>query len=274
MLIQHRVRREDLYDDSHKNASDDDAGDSELEARLNAQIAKSLGLEKRHESPAAIHSDTVMQDGEGLEEGGSDRVDDTAENEFEFRLFSTSGPAPKVTLEDDDAQGDGALVNPRPESHYLVRKAAPAQKKQYEYAAISGDAILEQSRVRWRGLELPWKVTTITVERRAKPGDSTPSSLGEEDDEASKRRRPGKKQRIGLRIKERAEKERQEAASKKLVDKEEQVKDKKKRLNRLKKLRKRTKEKEKKQAARGEGGQADADADADGTGSDDDSSSD
>ncbi|RSL93885.1 hypothetical protein CDV31_014522 [Fusarium ambrosium] len=258
-----RVRREDLNGSDDGSESDDGIQDAELRARLNAQIAKSLGLDDSFAQPAA---DLIMGDshlagpkGSGDEEaGGSDSPDgagEDAEEEFAFRLFSSAPAAQKVVLEEDvEPTGDGEFVRGRPLSYYVVTNLPAKQKQQYAYAAVSGDQVLERSHVKAWGLELPWKVTTITVTRKAKPGEKT-------GDEASKsKRRPGKKQRISLRKKSKAKEDKKAAEVQRLTEKEEHIKDKKKRLNRLKKLRKRAKAREQKQAGKGEGGDSDDDS--------------
>lgn len=168
--------------------------------------------------------------------------EDAADEEFAFRLFSTAKPTQKVVLEEDvEPQGEGGLVGPgRPLSYYVVTNLSAKERLEYDFAAVSGDEILARSKTRSWGMEMPWKVTTIRVTRKARPEDTKAK------DEA-KRRRPGKKQRISLRKKAKVKEEKQQAAAQKLIEKEEHIKDKKKRMNRLKKLRRRAKDKEKKQ---------------------------
>lgn len=183
----------------------------------------------------------------------SDNHDDTG---YEFRLFSTAGPAPKVILEDDNApRGEGGFVAPtRPLSYYQVTELSVKQKQRYLAAAVSGEDIFTRSKWRSWGLELPWKVTSATATRKLKPGET-----GVESAESSgKRKRPGKKSRIATRTKARAKAAADEAASKTQLDKEELLKEKKKRLNRFKTLRKRAKNKGKKPLV-GEGSEPDND---------------
>lgn len=136
----------------------------------------------------------------------------------------------------------------------MVTNVPAKQKQEYAYAAVSGEQVFERSHDRAWGLELPWKVTTITVTRKAKPGEEA------EDGASKSKRRPGKKQRISLRKRSKAKEERKVVEAQRLTEKEEHIKDKKKRLNRLKKLRKRAKAREQKQAGKGEGGDSDDDS--------------
>lgn len=244
-----RVRREDL------DASDGDwsegGDDAEIHARLNAQLARALGLDHSG-SEAALSNVSAKQEVpmEPDDDAGAEAEDDG----YEFRLFSTSAQAPRIVLEDDNVPtGNGGILAPRPLSYYLVTDVSEGQKKQYEFAAMTGDDVLAQSRWKAPGLELPWKLNTIKTTPRKSKKSSKGSSSGSDAD-TTKRKRPGKKRRIALRTKERAKKAEAEELAKKKTEKEELVKDKKKRLNRLKKLRKRAKEKEKKLADRGEGG--------------------
>lgn len=267
-----RVRREDLRASDESSWSDSEE-DAELEARLNAQIAKSLGLdESAYRMPKPQTTTTTLpvipkpqvngQKDDDDEELSSDAEsephtpaedDDAPPNDgaeaeeeegYSFRLFSTAGPAPKVVLEDDSKVEEGKLLRGRPLSYYIVTDISPEKKQQYEMAAVSGEDVIARSKVRAWGLELPWRVQTIKVTRKAGAGEGGKRSLVHvEDEQPAKRKRPGKKRRVAMRTKARAEAVAQEAAKQKMADKEEHLKEKKKRLNRLKKLRKRAKKK-------------------------------
>jgi hypothetical protein len=198
--------------------------------------------------------------------------DEPGPMEYDFSLFGgTVAAQTKVILEDEDApQGEGGLVNPRrPLSFYVVNNVPEEQKRQYSFAAVSGEDVLMRSSWRRWALEVPWKVTHIPAARKGRCDASEGKKKEEEEEGVVKRRRPGKKRRIALRVKQRLAKDKAEAAAAQKVEKEEHIKDKKKRMNRLKKLRKRAKNREQKQA----NAQAE-DGDGDGHGpSDDDSGS-
>ena len=246
-----------------------------MHARLNAQIAKSLGLDAgeveplyrpaEQSRPETEKADTEPIDGrQGANETRNGDNEDEDVGEFQFRLFSSATAAPKVVLENDrEALGEGRFVANRPASYFLATDVPAELKRQFEFAAVSGDGVLYRSRWRRWGLELPWKVaSTFTTTRKAKPGgEGTELGRTDEAPNRAKVKRPGKKTRIALRTKERAKKAQEEAATKKQMDKDEHLKDKKKRLNRLKKLRKRAKDKEKKTATKGEGEAAGSDDD-------------
>ncbi|KND93950.1 hypothetical protein TOPH_01793 [Tolypocladium ophioglossoides CBS 100239] len=274
-----RVRREDLKGSDGSDWSDNGEDiDADLQARLNARIARSLGLDAGGVEPLNWPAEESRPMTERLDAEPADNRDGAGEThsgdnededlgKFEFRLFSSAAAAPKVVLENDkEAQGEGGLVAQRPTSYFLVTDIPAELKRQYEFAAVSGEDVLDRSCWRSWGLELPWKVTAkITTTRKAQPVyEGTETGRIEEAPDATKRKRPGKKRRIALRTKERAKRAQEETVAKKQMDKEEHMKDKKKRLNRLKKLRKRAKDKEKKMAAKGEGVEAaGSDADSD-----------
>lgn len=272
------MRRDELYDSSsdagsgsHVDAQDDDA---EVRAKMNERLAGLLGLDLAAPAPAASSLEQQNED------GGGDDDDHKQDEEFEFRLFSTSSktavPA-KVVLaasDDEDApHGEGGFTVPvRPTSYYVAARPTPEQLEMYRWAATSGQDILLGARKRAWGLERPWRLVRLKVPRKSLAGLDLPpadadaataatpqATLGHanEDDEqqtAVKRKRPGKKRRIASRIKAKAEKEKREAEEKNKMSKEEHLKEKKKRLNREKKLKRRAKEKEKKLATQADEG--------------------
>ncbi|KAF4998066.1 hypothetical protein FGRMN_3429 [Fusarium graminum] len=257
-----RVRREDL-NGSDDGAENDGIQDAELRAKLNAQMARSLGMDiytkpahdvaTKESRPEGSRESKVSDDDDDdmVDVAGEDR-----EEEFAFRLFSKAPLTQKIVLEEDTGPtGIGGFVHGRPLSYYVVTNVPARQKQEYAMAAISGDQIRERSHDRAWGLELPWKVTSTSVTRKANADDKT----GEEATEG--KRRPGKKQRISLRKRAKAKEEKEAADAKKMAEKEEHIKDKKKRMNRLKKLRKKAKAKEQKQTSKGEDGD-DSDGDS------------
>ncbi|KPM35190.1 hypothetical protein AK830_g11387 [Neonectria ditissima] len=264
-----RVRRADpnAWGDSAGSESDGEGYDVELQAKLNAQIARSLGLDESHSQAWDVtstpshfqrHHQPDLMDVEVEVEVEVDAEEEGAGNEeFAFRMFSSTQPSQKVVLEEDTGpKGVGGFAHPRPLSYYMLTNLTSNQKQQYAFAAMSGDEVLARSKDRPWGLEQPWKVTKIAVTRKRKPEESVCMVEGETE-KKKKKPRPGKKQRILLRNRAKADEERKRAEAQKLLDKEEHSKDKKKRMNRLKKLRKRAKNKEMKLATKdGEAGGA------------------
>lgn len=296
------MRRDHLYDSSSSSSDagsashvDDAKEDAEVRAKLNERLASLLGLDLSGAPPAAEQTES----GRAHEGEGEDRVDNKPEEEeFEFRLFSTSSktaaPA-KVVLaasDDEDApRGDGGFTVPvRPTSYYVAARPTPEQLEKYRWAAVSGQDVVLGARKRAWGLERPWRVTRLRVPPKSitllpaqglvslptasavPPRDHDTSGDDEEEQQQQQhqqtaakknRKRPGKKRRVASRTKARAEAEKREAEAQNKMTKEEHLKEKKKRLNREKKLKRRAKEKEKKLATRAEGGGASASDDDD-----------
>lgn len=188
--------------------------------------------------------------------------EDKEEEEFEFRLFSTSAPTQHINLAEEVHQGPA--MSQRPVEFYVRGPLTEEEKARFRAAAVSGEEVVRGARERAWGLEVPWRVVRIVGTARGKKGrvgEVVREGGAQRDDkgegEAKGRKRPGKKRRIALRIKLKAAKE--EEAKK--MSKEEHLKEKKKRLNREKKLKRRQKEKEKKMAAGQGGGEGDVSSD-------------
>ncbi|RGP62169.1 hypothetical protein FSPOR_9478 [Fusarium sporotrichioides] len=261
-----RVRREDL--NASDDGSDDGLQDAELRAKLHAQMVKSLGMDidigpvSPSSAKDSNSESTKRVEDDAMDVDHNEEPEEDHEEEFVFRLFSKAPATQKVVLEEDTGPtGTGVFVRGRPLSYYMVTDIPAQQKQEYAMASISGDEVLARSHNRAWGLELPWKVTKLTVTRKASPNGKV------QGDETRGKRKPGKKQRISLRKRAKEREEKEVAEAKKMADKEEQIKDKKKRMNRLKKLRKRAKAKGQKQTSKGEeDGQSD-DSDGDSAGS-------
>lgn len=247
--------------------------DAEERAKLNERLSSLLGLDLSAPAPAPAPNqgpDAADAHEHEHEHEGPEDQEGHHDEEFEFRLFSgpagASAPA-KVVLDasdDEDApKGAGGFVQPeRPQSYYLAEEATPDQRERYCHAAVTAEDIIAGARKRAWGLERPWRVVKLSVSSRKSrssiAGSETGATATSEDntEDGPRRKRPGKKRRIAVRIKARAEKEkreaekaRREAAEKQRISKEEHLLEKKKRLNREKKLKRRAKEKEKKLAA-------------------------
>lgn len=263
-----RVRRQDLHDSSSDDDSADDNVDSAIRARLNERLSgmfsldlgtDSLGKKPANGDPAAAKADDQGQPDDAAAGGPPPAA---VEEAFEFRLFST-GETTKVVLapEDDGLKGgeEGGIASARPVSFYVRGELSPEEREWFRNATVSYEDLVKAAGQRAWGLEVPWKVTRVTV----KPGKGTDTavevrvskgSAEHVEADSGKRKRPGKKRRIALRTKDKARKAKQEELGKKKVEKEEHLKEKKKRLNREKKLKRRQKEREKKQATKSETG--------------------
>lgn len=235
------IRRQELELDQAADGCA--ASDETVEAEIQARIARSLGLDASSgtEWPTVGQAVPEAEDKEEREpEGGA----------FDFRLFRTPGPAARVVLPSDEAtgEGEGGIVARRRSSYYLVAELDELQRQQYASAAVSGDEVVARSRSPWWGLRLPWKLIQATATNRATRekmprGEADPHSRVP-DGTLSRRRRPGKKRRVASRRRARASREEEATRARQKAEKELHLKDKRKRLNRSKKLRRRAKDKE------------------------------
>ncbi|KAF3025850.1 hypothetical protein E8E14_014766 [Neopestalotiopsis sp. 37M] len=257
-----RVRREELYDDagsdgdvpSDAEVSLDEDAEKELRGRLNAQLSGLLDFD-------ITAAPTEPQGkGSGQDDAAGDGEEEPDELAFEFRLFRDEAPSHTVVIQQNEdkpgALGAGGFVVPRkPDSCYIAATPDAAALEKLRHSAVSSDFLLaDAGRRRW-GLERPWRVLRISVSGKPlKDPWSTAAKAIDDDADAKKKRRPGKKRRIMLRTRVKAEKEKAEAARKFLETKEDHLKAKKQRLNREKKLKRRAKDKEKKAAAGATGG--------------------
>lgn len=268
------MRRDELYgssSDGGDDQSEDGVADAEERARLNEQLSSLLGLDlsAAEPAPAPEQGPGAADSHDEQHEGAEAQEERNHEEEFEFRLFSTSAgtsaPAKVVLSASDDedaARGDGAFVRPsRPDSYYLAGEATSEQQERYRWAAVTAHDVAAVASKRAWGLERPWRVVKISLSSKKSPNRTAGVPAGttatsQDAEDGPKRKRPGKKRRIAVRTKARAETERREAEKarreaeeKQRVSKEEHLLEKKKRLNREKKLKRRAKEKEKKLAA-------------------------
>lgn len=250
------VRRDELYSSSEGEGDEVTHGqnDAASRARLNERLARMYSLDAESGAPGAAGSDEELPD--AAADGG-----DQDERAFEFRLFSTTGSAPKVVVDDQD-EGDGAVLWSRPKSFYFKEGFTPEELQRFREVAVDYGDIVRGAQQRAWGLEVPWRVTKITVTsgKGTTPALQKSSKMENGDGEPGKRKRPGKKRRIAFREKEKERKQKEqerkakeEEAAKQRLTKEEHLREKKKRLNREKKLKRRQKEKEKKLAGKSGG---------------------
>lgn len=158
--------------------------------------------------------------------------------------------------EEEEKPYTGPAISQRPLSHYIRGELSAHEREQFAHAAVTGRDVLAWAGRRAWGLEVPWRVTKISVVANQKGLVDGQQRVGGADKEKKKKKkRLGKKGRIVLRKREKVKKEAAAAAEKQKTTKEEHLKEKKKRLNREKKLKRRQKEREKKAAARGPGGE-------------------
>lgn len=249
------MRRDELYS---SEAEGDEGPHKQEDAASRAKLSERLaGMFSLDVGPGATAPDDSDEELPDVPANGEDQ-DEPA---FEFRLFSTAGSAPKVLVNDEE-DGDGTILSSRPKSFHLKEGFTPEELETFREVAVDYADIVQGAQQRAWGLEVPWRVTRITITSGS--GTSAAPRKGckskNTTEEPGKRKRPAKKRRIACRIKEaeRNQKEaerkaREEAAAKQRLTKEEHLREKKKRLNREKKLKRRQKEKEKKKAGKSTG---------------------
>ncbi|KAL2067666.1 hypothetical protein VTL71DRAFT_15762 [Oculimacula yallundae] len=198
-----------------------------------------------------------------------------SEHEYEFSLFRPSHTSTAINqphsqtiiLSSSPGPREGRILSSRPLSHFIAKKADGKRKAELQYAAVSGEQVLQGRERRAWGLEVQWRVRVLrdgVLSVNVKPGQSAegdqwPSSgsttTALRDIEVggkSKPHKPNKKRRIFLRTQARKREIAEEARKKARAGKEEAEKEKRTRLNRAKKVKRRLKEKAKK--AEGGGG--------------------
>ncbi|KAK5700117.1 hypothetical protein LTR17_023192 [Elasticomyces elasticus] len=178
----------------------------------------------------------------------------TEDNEdlLDFRLFaptSATGNASKIRLRSPTPQttAPGFVVRARNLNYYLAEPPSSADKA--------------LSRTPWPGSAYPWKVLHVSSRGRRKSFPSTDKGPASAPTSASatKRKQPGKKARIQIRVKlaaQRAEADKQQTDTKarEVADREKRV-----RLNRAKTLRKRAREKARKAGVAKDGSDGEGD---------------
>ena len=175
--------------------------------------------------------------------------DDSAE----FRLFANLGPSAsesqRVVLRSPtpDAGNPGFVVTRRPDTYYFMGEATEEQVQQYQQASVSGYDILASLATRWKGCEVPWRVTVI---KRPSPAKSSKMETSETRN-SEKRARKGKKTRIAIR--KRIVKANAIQAEKAVSQeqKEANEREKRNRRNREKKIKRRQKQRDTKASQRG-----------------------
>lgn len=148
----------------------------------------------------------------------------------------------------------------RPPSYYFAKRLDEKKEAELQAVAMDGETVKELAKLPWPGCALPWKVTKISpagLQKTVLVGH--PTEVIAVTEEASKRRRKGKKTRIALRKKLQAAKAKQEEREQLAKTKEESEQAKRTRRNREKKLKKKAKEKAKKLAAGGDTAQQELD---------------
>jgi hypothetical protein len=211
----------------------------------------------KHKATASAHTPNGVRDHADADADAGPAQEDADKGEeehaFEFRLFSgPSASAPrtqKIVLDDEASElGEcGFIRRERDRAFYIAAKAEGEARARFQFAALSGEDVLQGMKRRNWGLEVPWRVRILR-------GTSL-SALGQKvevrgivtaqsaDGASERRRKPGKKRRVILRERKRKIEAREEAKRKEREGKEEAEREKRTRRNREKKVKRKMKEK-------------------------------
>ncbi|KAL8736688.1 MAG: hypothetical protein Q9166_000054 [cf. Caloplaca sp. 2 TL-2023] len=175
-------------------------------------------------------------------------IDEANDASYEFNLFSqkprqsaVSGPQrPKVLLRSPSPETkEPGFVRPaRSSGYYFTVVGTEEEQMSFRDVAVEGVDVIRESQVKWPGSELPWRVTTITI-NPAKRAIVASNVL--EAAKTGKRKKLGKKRRIAIRTELQAQKAREEAVRLAEAEKGTMEMEKRKRRNREKKLKRREK---------------------------------
>lgn len=204
-------------------------------------------------SPALVANDAT----ESGDVGGTtvEQIQGEDEEEYDFRLFarpSTSGPASvgtnnvaqRIALRSPSPAGgeSGFTCEGRPTEYYFAGHTGAELAEQYYRAAVSDQDVVEGLKMRWRGMELPWRVTVFKTPNAGKV-------VGLErhlQAQTNRRKRSGKKKRIMVRKRVEARATKEAAVKQTQVKREAAEREKRTKKNREKKVKKRQKDKLKK----------------------------
>ncbi|KAK1815554.1 hypothetical protein LTR12_010019 [Friedmanniomyces endolithicus] len=239
------VRRADLHSPART---------PELEPEVNA--IRHLMSRAQDELDFVTNTDDTVQPGE-------------PEDDLDFRLFAAASiaggasVANKIRLRSPTPQtaAAGFVVPERDRGYYFADTLVTADKENYARVALSGAQVLALSRAPWPGSAYEWKVVHVPSTKGRLPSGfvAVKDRIDVTTDLLAKRKRPGKKSRIKIRIDlktSRAKAEKLQAEAVKLqaraVAREAAEREKRVRTNRAKKLKRRAQEKAKKSGVKGD----------------------
>ncbi|KAI9890904.1 MAG: hypothetical protein M1814_003543 [Vezdaea aestivalis] len=236
-----RVRREDLGDSPPLNSSSPslDGIDTSL---LQSQLATHFG---------DVHNPLPHEQSKTQSYGAATAVEEDEQpgELVEFRLFASGKPTKLTAKEDEDLENASrGLLAPRSSDWYLWGNARAEQvAREASNIAISGETINFLGKLKCKGLELSWRVITITLPgpREGRPKLNSGELVSDSKALPRQPRKPGKKRRIAIR---KAAFE-SRAVSAKKEEKQTLSRQKKIRRNREKKVKKKAREKAKKAGA-------------------------
>jgi hypothetical protein len=177
---------------------------------------------------------------------------EASEDETELILFAAppnTQQSHRIRLSSPDAAtGEPGLSVKKPREYYFADDVTSEKEEVLSAVALTGEEVLQISKIPWPGCALPWKVHTIPPAgmKKAVLIGHNPALVTVEEVE-HKRRHKGKKSRIALRKKAHAAKEKNEEQARVALEKEENEREKRTRRNREKKVKRKAREKAKKE---------------------------
>ncbi|KAL9053921.1 MAG: hypothetical protein Q9162_004494 [Coniocarpon cinnabarinum] len=196
-----------------------------------------------------------------------DAVENDEADTYAFKLFAAPATSTEqsntthlISLQKPDSQSSGFLRPRRNVSPYFKPSAAGLASLQA--STLSYSTLHDLSNQPWPGCDLRWRVTHLSLPRSAQRKNNThlqtPLSSPDSGDSFTKRCRKGKKSRLKLRLKCRAQVAKREQEDKlreeekeRVADKERHLREKKSKENRRKQLKRREKARVAKEAEEG-----------------------
>ena len=187
----------------------------------------------------------TLQRGDRSSEQDDDPVyPDADADALDFRLFTRSAhyTSSQVVLRSPTPQlGDPGFVTERPRNYYFANQLDHEKAKEYEQAAISGEAVIAGLQIRYTGCALPWRMTVVQSSKRP---SSNASLLSGTLSDGKKRTRKGKKTRLAIRRRLAKDGEQKVNYGSMKLSKEQAKEEKRNRKNREKKIKRRRKRRE------------------------------
>ena len=183
----------------------------------------------------------------------NDRIN-ASDEEVDFRLFAgpkfeITGPRKiRIRSPSVDTTNPG-FVRHRDPSHHFANTPSLSDKENLEASALTGQQIADLSKSYRPGSAYSWKVLNLSASNLAKSIQESGVSAFQklmDDHEPPKRKRPGKKARVKVRIKQETLEKQQLAGQATAKAKEAVEREKRTRRNREKKVKKKMRDKAKK----------------------------
>ena len=198
------------------------------------------------------------------------RQDEPDNQVYDFRLFSAaakdghtkSSLAPqKIILEAEHdhvsllgetiIHGDGGFLREGKDPRIWTRPRASGQRlAQIQFSTISGENVLQESKRRNWGLEVPWRVKIVKQKFVSGNGLGDISTSIAAVEECKKRKKPGKKRRMVLRMRVKKLEEERSRQEEETKQREEADKQRRMQKNREKKIKQKKRAKAKAEASK------------------------